>query len=602
MIRSLDLSALAALYAAKSVTATDVAREVLARVKAAGDDHVWISRVSDTALFDRANELSRLAPEERAKLPLFGIPFAVKDNIDVAGLPTTAACPDFAYKPTRSATCVERLEAAGAMLIGKTNLDQFATGLVGVRSPYGVPRNPIDARYVPGGSSSGSAVAVSSGLVSFALGTDTAGSGRVPAGLNNIVGLKPTRGLISAAGVLPACRTLDCVSVFALTADDAHAVLQAAGGLDERDSFSREAKPGPVARPETFRFALPRPDQRAFFGDNAAKAAFEADIERLITMGGTPVLIDYAPFLATAKLLYEGPWVAERYTVVRQLIESKPEALHPVTLQIISGGASYQAADAFESFYRLEELRAETRRILAGIDIMVVPTSGTVYTVAELEADPIRLNSNLGYYTNFVNFLDYSALAVPSGFRPNGGMPHGITLIAPAWSEGLLTAFGAEFHQQIGGKMGATGIDLPPRSKAAIAAPANTIDVVIVGAHLTGQPLNPQLTDIGASFRRVCRTAASYRLYALPGMPARPGLIRVPGGGCAIEAEIWAVPADKLGGFLTGIAAPLGLGKVMLEDGSTATGFICEPIGIADATEITSFGGWRAYRARSSAA
>jgi allophanate hydrolase len=596
---SLDLSTLTAAYGTGRLTPVDVAHDVLARIRAAGDDKVWISRVAEPDVLARAEALAALDGAARARLPLYGIPFAIKDNIDAAGLPTTAACPAFAYTAERDATCVARLREAGALLIGKTNLDQFATGLVGVRSPYGTPRNPAAPGYVPGGSSSGSAAAVSAGLVSFALGTDTAGSGRVPAGFNNIVGLKPTRGAISTAGVVPACRSLDCVSIFALTADDALAVLRIAAAADAADPYSRRAEIGAVARPPRFRFAVPRAAQREFFGDGAARAAFDVSIERLTAMGGTAVEFDYAPFLDVAKLLYEGPWVAERTVVVRDLLARAPEALHPVTRKIIEGGIRFTAIDAFEGAYRLEALRAATRPVWNDADILVVPTSGTIYTVAEVEADPIRLNANLGHYTNFVNFLDLAAIAVPAGFRPaggpKGGTPLGVTLIAPAFSEGLLTAFGAELHARAGVSMGATGVPLPARAPAPAALPA-TIDVAVVGAHLSGEPLNPQLTAIGARLARSTRTAPCYRLYALPGEPARPGLVRVAEGGTAIECEVWSVPAARFGGFVAGIPAPLGIGKVMLDDGSSVCGFICEGLGVSGARDITEFGGWRAYR------
>ncbi len=579
-----------------------MARELLQRVNAAGEDHVWINRVGEAAVMARAAFLAGLDAKARRHLPLYGIPFAVKDNIDVAGMETTAACPAFAYMPERSATCVARLIDAGAILIGKTNLDQFATGLVGVRSPYGVPRNPVAPDYVPGGSSSGSAAAVSAGLVSFALGTDTAGSGRVPAGFTNIVGLKPTRGLISAAGVVPACRTLDCVSIFALTADDALAVLRVAAAPDPADPYSRSAAFGAPEHPPAFRFALPRPFQREFFGDAAARSEYETGIERLVAMGGTPAEIDYAPFLAAAKLLYEGPWLAERLHATHDLLRRDPDALHPVTRKIIAGGDRYSGLDAFRGLYRLEELRAAAAPVWDTADILYVPTTGTIYTVAEVEADPIRLNANLGVYTNFVNFFDLSAIAVPSGFRPAGGpkagTPVGATFIAPAFREGMLTALGADFHARTGLTLGATGAPLPNRTaRPAMRPAANTdaIDVAVVGAHLSGQPLNGQLTGLGAVLCGRTRTAPAYRFYALPGTPARPGLVRVADGGAAIECEVWSVPAAEFGAFVAGIPAPLGIGKITLEDGTVVCGFICEPLGISGAEDITRFGGWRNY-------
>ncbi len=334
-MRSLDLTSLAPGYADGSLTADSVVRDVLARIARAGDDHVWIARVPDAQILRRAAELDALDDAQRARLPLFGVPFAVKDNIDVAGLPTTAACAEFSYIASFSAPVVDLLLGAGAILIGKTNLDQFATGLVGTRSPYGVPRNPFDARYIPGGSSSGSAVAVASGLVSFALGTDTAGSGRVPAGFNNIVGLKPTRGLISARGVVPACRTLDCVSIFALTTADAAQVLKIAAAFDPQDAHARRAgRDSALAspqRPEKFRFAVPRAADLVFFGDAAYRAAFARSVDRLIALGGTAVEFDFAPYRETAALLYDGPFVAERLAAIRPFFEKSPEALHPAT-------------------------------------------------------------------------------------------------------------------------------------------------------------------------------------------------------------------------------------------------------------------------------
>jgi allophanate hydrolase len=592
---SFDFTTLINAYAAGTLSPVDVAQDVLARIKQAGDDKVWIARVPEADLLARAGSLAVLSPTERGKLPLFGLPFAVKDNIDVAGMPTTAACPAFAYTPATSATVVERLIAAGALLIGKTNLDQFATGLVGVRSPYGVPRNAIHPDYVPGGSSSGSAVAVSAGLVAFALGTDTAGSGRVPAGFNNVVGLKPTRGLISCAGVVPACRTLDCVSVFALTADDAYAVLRVAAAPDSADPYSRDGAVVAPARPARFRFGVPRADQREFFGDEEARIEYERGIARLVALGGTPVDFDYTPFLATAKLLYDGPWVAERYAVIRELHARDPDAIHPVTRKICENGLKYSAPATFEAFYRLEALRAAARGVWAEAEVLFVPTSGTIYTVKAVEAEPIKLNSNLGYYTNFVNFLDLSAIAVPGGFRQNRTAMGG-TLIAPPFAEGLLVALGAELHAAANLTMGATGHRLPAVPSRS-PAPPRRIEVAVVGAHLAGQPLNHQLTAIGATCLRKVRTAPAYRFYALPGEPARPGLTRVAADGARIEAELWSVPAEKFGGFVSGIPAPLGIGKVQLDDGTTVCGFICEPLGLAGARDITEFGGWRAYRA-----
>jgi allophanate hydrolase len=574
----------------------DVIAGVLARIGAAGDDRVWIARVPDAALHDRAAMLAELPLEERTRLPLYGVPFAVKDNIDLASVPTTAACPEFAYTPVRSAAAVERLEAAGAIAIGKTNLDQFATGLVGTRSPYGVPRNPFDARFVPGGSSSGSAVAVAVGQVAFALGTDTAGSGRVPAAFNNIVGLKPTRGLVSTRGVVAACRSLDCVSVFALTAADAWEVLRVAAAPDAADSYSRAATLGEAWRPARFRFAVPRAPE--FFGDDAAQAIFVAARERLAALGGSAVAIDFAPFAEAAALLYEGPWVAERLHAIRDFIAAHPDALHPVTRAIVAGGARLSAVDAFDGLYRLEAVRARTRALWNDVDVLLVPTAPTIYTVAQIAAEPVALNARLGTYTNFVNLLDLAAIAVPQGFDARG-LPHGATLIAPAFAEPLLIGLGEALHRAAGVTLGATDMAMPdPPARPEIAPDA--IALFVVGAHLSGEPLNHQLTSIGARLLRACTTAPSYRLYALPGTPARPGMVRAESNahGAAIAGEVWAVPAAALGGFVARIPSPLGVGRVALDDGSDVLGFLCEAAALDGAAEITRFGGWRAWRAQ----
>jgi allophanate hydrolase len=595
---SLDIETLSRTYAEGTFKPSDVARIISKRLDAAGDDKVWISRQTTKALIADATLIERrFAVEGPEALPLYGIPFAVKDNIDVAGTPTTAGCPDFAYRPAISATVVERLRAAGALFVGKTNMDQFATGLVGVRSPYGVSRNPFDADYIPGGSSSGSAVAVSSGLVSFSLGTDTAGSGRVPAGFNNIVGLKPTRGLISTAGLFPACRSIDCVSIFALTVADAMAVLDVAGGYDPGDSFSRAAPAGfkaaITACPPRFRFGVPADNQLQFCGNEAAAALFASAVEALTTMGGERVEIDYAPFAEAAGLLY-GPLVAERTAALGDFLSGHPDAIHPVVRKIAEGGRAVTGVDSWNALYRLEALRQRTKPIWTDIDFMLVPTSPTIYRIDEVETDPVRLNSNLGTYTNFVNLLDLCAIAVPNGFQPNG-LPTGITLIAPAWREGSLAAIASEFHATRALPLGATGHAVPPATSSE-AAPPGTIGLAVVGAHLSGMALNPELTAIGATFRRATRTAPAYRFVALPD-GRRPGLIRAKGDGASIAIEIWNVPEVALGGFISRIAAPLGVGTLMLEDGGTVLGFLCEAAAAEGAEDISEFGDWRAFKA-----
>ena len=448
----LDLATLREAYAEGGLTAAALTEEVLARIAAAGEDHVWISRVTDDALRARAAALDAEATQRRARLPLFGIPFAVKDNIDVAAMATTAACPAFAYAATETAPAVQRLLDAGAILVGKTNLDQFATGLVGTRSPYGVPRNPFDHRYIPGGSSSGSAVAVAAGLVSFALGTDTAGSGRVPAAFNNIVGLKPTRGRISTGGVVPACRSLDCVSIFALSAADAAAIDAVCAGYEKYDPFARRA-PGrslPIEAP--FRYAMPEPDAR---DDAEAWTALEGVAHVLDELGAEPVSVDIAPLRAAGALLYGGPWVAERLAVVEALFTRSPEALLPVTRTIIAGAAKFSALDAFKGFYRLGELATESERtIWYETEILLLPTVPRLYRIDEIAADPIARNAHLGLYTNFANLLDLAAIALPAGFRKDG-LPLGVSLIAPAFSDASLLALGQQVQDLLRLPLGA---------------------------------------------------------------------------------------------------------------------------------------------------
>ncbi len=561
--------------------------------RAAAPDHAgtFIALAPDAA----RQALAALGPFDPDAKPLWGLPFAIKDNIDLAGVPTTAACPAFAYTPQDSATAVARLIAAGAIPVGKTNLDQFATGLVGTRSPYPIPKNSFDPAVVPGGSSSGSAVAVASGLVAFALGTDTAGSGRVPAGLNNLVGLKPTLGAVPVKGVVPACRTLDCVSVFGLTVEDSWAVAAAMAGYEAADPWSRRLSLGAFgARPPRLRAGIPDAASRRFFGDAQSERAFDSALALHAAQGLDLVPIDCAPLFAVAALLYEGAWVAERYAAIRPFIAAHRDALHPVTASIVLGAERLSAADAFAGIYRLAELRRAADSLWDGLDLLVVPTVPRAYRVAELEADPIGPNSALGTYTNFVNLLDLCALAVPGPFRDDG-FPSGTTLIAPAGRDGLLASVGAGLHRAAGVPMGATGLPLPAPSPLP-ATPPEGIEIVVIGAHLSGMPLNSDLVALGGRFCRALETAPEYRLYALPGgPPARPGLVRVAEGGAAIAAEVWSLPADGFGRFVDTIPAPLGIGRVRLADGTAPAGFLCEPAGLAGARDITSLGGWRRF-------
>jgi allophanate hydrolase len=583
--------ALHAFYASGGDPA-DVVRGAFARISAAKDPGIFISLAAEA---DALAAAAALPPFDPLTHPLWGLPFAVKDNIDVAGIPTTAACPGFAYAPAESAAVVTKLQAAGAILIGKTNLDQFATGLVGVRTPYPVPRNAIDPALVPGGSSSGSAVAVSRGLVTFALGTDTAGSGRVPAALNNIVGLKPSVGAVSTRGVVPACRTLDCVSVFALTAGDAFAAFSAMAGFDAADPYSR-AIAAESAMPGTDNVVgIPRSEDLRFFGDAAQEAAWTAGLKLLEGLGVTLAPVDFAPLFETAALLYEGPWVAERHAAVAEVLASDPGVMHPVTRSIIEAADGFSASKLFRAQYRLQALRRETSAIWRKVSMLAVPTTPVSPTLAELEADPITPNSRCGTYTNFVNLLDMSAFASPGPFRSDGRAA-GLTFIAPSGHDGRLAAFGQRFHEAAGVAMGATGEALP-----APAPPLRTtddlIEIVVVGAHLSGMPLNHELATNGGVFRRAATTTADYRFHALAGgPPKRPGLLRVPDGtGAAIATEVWALPPAGFGRFVAGIPAPLGIGTVRLADGTAPKGFLVEPEGLAEAQDISDLGGWRAY-------
>jgi allophanate hydrolase len=590
---SLDLSTIRAFLAAGGRPA-EVIREVYRRIRALDDPGVFIHLLPERDAVAAAEALTA-----RDALPLFGIPFAVKDNIDVAGLPTTAACPGFAYVAETTAPAVRRLTEAGAILIGKTNLDQFATGLVGVRTPFPVPRNAIDAALVPGGSSSGSAVAVAAGLVTFALGTDTAGSGRVPAALNNIVGLKPTVGAVPTAGVVPACRSLDCVSVFALTVEDADAAFRIMAGYDADDPFSRAIPLPPAApAPPGTTIGVPRAQDLRFYGDALQEAAWRAALALLEAGGATLRPLDMTPLLETAALLYEGPWVAERLAAIGPALAVEPDIVHPVTRRIVGAAAGFGAAELFKAQYRLKALRRAADGLLAGIDALAVPTTPVSPTLAELSADPIGPNSRCGTWTNFVNLLDMAAIAVPGPFRSDGRAA-GLTFIGPAGSDGRLAGLAQAFHRAARVSMGATGRPLPERGGFAAAADPALIEIAVVGAHLSGMPLNGELTRAGGRFRRALATRPDYRLFALPGgPPRRPGLLRVAeGAGSAVAVEVWALPPDGFGRFVDGIPSPLGIGTLRLADGSTPKGFLCEPEGLIGAADISHHGGWRAYMA-----
>lgn len=571
-------------YRSGDIRPSEVVREIHRRIRDRGDDHVWIHLVPEEEAIARAEAVT-----EHLDLPLAGVPFAVKDNIDVAGLPTTAGCASYAFVPQRSARVVELLLDAGAVLIGKTNLDQFATGLVGTRSPYGAPASVYHPDFISGGSSSGSAVAVAAGLVTFALGTDTAGSGRVPAAFNNLVGLKPSRGLISTTGVTPACRSLDCVSILARDVADAEAVLEATAVEDDADPYARPFPCSPpFARP--FRFGVLRGEDREFFGDEAAATLYEAALAKLTSLGGQPVEIDYGPFRDAAQLLYGGSWVAERFAAVGGFVQAHRTEVDPTVASIVEKGGAITAVEAFRNAYQLEFLRKQTRAIWSSIDFLALPTTPTIYRTADVLADPIELNSRLGTYTNFVNLLDLAAIAVPMGFRPDG-LPLGVSFIAPAFSDRALCATARRFLGE------------PPANSRHPHGSPDEIVLAVVGAHLSGFPLNYQLTERGGVLLGAATTAPDYALYALgETSPPKPGLVRIgENRGVSIETELWTLTPAAFGSFVASVPPPLTIGTVRLADGRQVKGFLCEEYATHKAEPISAFGGWRNYLAAQSA-
>ena len=538
--------------------------------------------------------LDGVAPET---LPLYGVPFAIKDNIDLAGIVTTAGCPAFAYTAERDATIVARLIALGAVPVGKTNLDQFATGLNGTRSPYGRCRNAVHPEYPAGGSSAGSALAVALGVASFALGTDTAGSGRVPASLNNLVGLKASKGLISTAGVVPACRTLDCTTFFTATAAESSRLLALTAAVDPRDAYSRRnpqwnGEQAFGAPAPGFRFGVPQ--TLNFLGCAQSEALFLQAKARLLALGGVAVNIDMAPFLAAASLLYDGPWVAERYAVAGPLIERQPEAVLPVIRDVLAKAPQTDAVAAFKAMYQLQAYKAQCDALLDGVDCVLTPTYPRPVTLAELEAEPVKRNADLGYYTNFMNLLDYAAVSVPAGFLSNG-LPSGVTLFGRAFTDQYLLGL-ADAFQRAQPLSLAGGAQIAPAPSASVASHDRQA-LVVCGAHLDGLALNGQLRERGGRLLAAAESAACYRLYALAD-GRRPGMVRDENGGAAIAVEVWELPSAELGSLLAAIPAPLGLGKVELADGRWLSGFICEAYGLQGATDITAYGGWRAWLAR----
>jgi allophanate hydrolase len=570
--------------------------ELSARIDRAERDEVWIDRLPVADLRVAAEEIDgRVAVGE--DLPLAGLTFAVKDNIDVAGVATTAGCPAYAYRPETSAPAVRALLDAGALLVGKTNLDQFATGLVGTRSPYGPVRNAVSPEHISGGSSSGSAVAVALGLVDFALGTDTAGSGRVPAALNGIVGIKPTRGMVSTTGVVPASRSCDCVSVLSATISVGERVLAVMAGPDPDDARSRDFPPtAPLGLPDRPVVAYADPGSLDDL-DPGRRRQYEEAVRRLEAGGCVTVVVGIEAFLEAGQLLYRGGFVAERYAAVGDWVDAHPEEVDPVVGPIIAAAGTLPASQLAADIERVAGLKRVAETVLAahGAISLLLPTAPFHPTIAEVAADPVGVNSRLGRYTTFVNLLDMCAVSVPAG-RVDG-LPFGVTFVGPAWSDLIQADLARKLEGPDPdaplGHLAVAAATGPSRGRPAPPA----IKLAVVGAHLSGQPLNHQLTDRGARRAGVTTTSADYHLYALVTDPPKPGLVRVTTGGSPIEVEVWEVPPVGFAEFVAALPPPMVMGSVRLEDGTRVAGFLCEPVAIDGAEDITGYGGWRAYLA-----
>ncbi len=591
----LNISNLLDSYKTRAFTPQQLVEALLEKNASLTENPIWITCLTIKQIQPYLDRLSGRSVEE---LPLFGIPFAIKDNIDLTGVPTTAACPDYAYIPEKSAFVVERLISAGAIPLGKTNMDQFASGLVGPRSPFGVTKNCFDPRYISGGSSSGSAAAVASGLVSFSLGTDTAGSGRVPAALNNLIGVKPTLGTLSCTGVVPACRTLDCVSIFALNIDDGEKLHRLLAHYDGEDSYARRQQCRvPQKFDNEFIVAVPREDQLLFFGDHNYPDLFNLFVENLTSIGATVKTVDFSPFIECAQLLYDGPWLAERYAALSEFLATSVDSFNAVTRAIIEPANKLTAVDAFRAEYRRMALKRQVDDLMQSVDYMVTPTVGGAVTQDEVNADPIGLNTQLGYYTNFMNLLDLSALAIPAGFS-HQGLPFGVTLIGKAFDDLMLCQRARQILSVTPQRQGATDCVWREHQQSNSDSVARGyVNIAVCGAHLSGMPLNSQLTERKAILLEKTKTAPCYSLYALAGGPPyRPGLIKQPTGGAAIEVEVWQMPTEHVGSFIQGIPAPLGIGSVELADRRSVNGFICEGYAIGTAEDITHLGSWRNFK------
>ena len=561
-------------------------------------DSAWISIATDDNIASQLRNLESLAKEKAiTDLPLYGIPFAIKDNIDALGWKTTVACPDFMFEPNKNATVVKKLLDAGAILIGKTNLDQFATGLVGTRSPYGIVPNTFNPKFVSGGSSSGSASVVARGLVCFSLGTDTAGSGRIPAAFNNIVGTKPTPGLVSTEGVFPACKSIDCVSIMTLTAADADIVLNVAKSTEHDKALETQFHPRstPISNfINPIRIGIPISCQ--FLDNGQYQEAFTKALQIAKGLNVEFVPVDIDSFVKAGKLLYDGPWVSERFAVTEDFLNSNPNAFDTSVRQIILSGAPYSAAQGFRAIYQLKELEIETKKSWSKCDVILVPSAPNHPTIEDLKNHPIVKNSELGMYTNFVNLLRLCAIAVTSGFTKTG-LPFGITLIAQEGSDNALLKLASQWQVLFELSLGISNIKGTLEEHTILETTKNDVtQIAVVGAHLSGLPLNWQLTERRSRLVKVCKTAKSYRLFALPNTnPPKPGLIKCPSDGVSIELEVYEMPSNQLGSFLNLIPPPLGLGNIELEDGSLVKGFICEQYAVHEAQDISNLGGWKSY-------
>ncbi|MBX2847675.1 MAG: allophanate hydrolase [Acidiferrobacterales bacterium] len=595
---ALDIASLLNAYRDEQLTPNQVIDYVLQKSEQFTQRNIWIRQLTKQEIKPYLDSLEKRTIDE---LPLYGIPFAIKDNIDLANITTTAACPSFAYTPSEHAFIVEQLIDAGAIPIGKTNLDQFATGLVGTRSPepWGPCGNSFNADYISGGSSAGSAVAVALGLASFSLGTDTAGSGRVPAMLNNLYGHKPSRGLFSMSGVVPACRSLDCPSIFALSAEDAKQVFNVAARFDETDCYARANSYSnshryfgkPSSAPKV---AVPLSENLEFFDNQDGKILFDKAVKTWQSLGADIHPLDISPLLEAAKLLYEGPWVSERYAAIEDLMQTTPDKVHPVVRDIVKQAEDKTSIETFQYEYKMQEYRMLAKQIFKQFDFLMTPTAPSTYTIEQVLKDPITLNSNMGYYTNYMNLLDLCGVAVPAGFMSNQ-LPFGVTFIAPAMQDQKLLSYAHLWQKTCNRSTGAIAAN-PPLSDPFEVDFQENIEVAVCGAHLSGMPLNWQLTERRATLIKTSKTSQNYTMVALAGgPPERPGLFRNSKNGHSIEIEIWSMPSAELGSFLANIPAPLGLGKLETQSGDWVTGFICEEHGADAATDISHYGSWRSY-------